>query len=284
MNNSEAFLKQLLQQHELELRYSERLFGGDINEVYKLNTSEGELVVKLNDATRFPGMFEAEKEGLGSLANSDSFRIPATMSCGEYEDKSFLLMEYISPGKPSSGFWQEFASQLAALHSNSEENFGYPSNNYIGSLPQFNKWENTASEFYINQRLEPQFKLAYERGFSFQDLNSFFKSVERLIPNDAPALVHGDLWNGNYMVDQTGQPVLIDPAVSYSIREMDLAMMKLFGGFAEEAYEAYDDHFPLKSGWQERIPLYQLYYLLVHLNLFGSGYLGQVRSILGRFS
>jgi fructosamine-3-kinase len=104
-----------------------------------------------------------------------------------------------------------------------------------------------------------------------------------VIPEERPSLIHGDLWNGNYLIAKEGKPVLIDPAVSYGIREMDLAMMHLFGGFSEEVYNVYHELSPLQAGWQDRTSLWQLYYLLVHLNLFGSGYLSQVQTAIKRY-
>jgi fructosamine-3-kinase len=136
----------------------------------------------------------------------------------------------------------------------------------------------------LNERLIPQLKLAKDRGFDLAVTNQFLKKVSEIVPDEAPALVHGDLWNGNYLTDETGAPVLIDPAVAYASRETDLAMMQLFGGFPAEVYKMYDEIFPMKPNWKERLPLWQLYYLLVHLNLFGRGYLAQVTSIIKRFS
>ena len=125
--------------------------------------------------------------------------------------------------------------------------------------------------------------MAKDRGFHFTDLELFYKNISSEIPNEPPALVHGDLWSGNYMVLKTGNPALIDPAVAFAPREMDLAMMQLFGGFSEEVFRLYDEIFPLENNWKNRIPLWQLYYLLVHLNLFGSGYLSRVQRIVGSY-
>jgi fructosamine-3-kinase len=139
-------------------------------------------------------------------------------------------------------------------------------------------------EFYISQRLEPQLKLAFEGGFKFGNLKGFFKNISEEIPEESPSLIHGDLWSGNFLVAHNGDPALIDPAVAFAPREMDLAMMKLFGGFSEEVFMTYNSIFPLCEGWKERTAIWQLYYLLVHLNLFGSGYWSQVKFILKRYS
>ena len=126
--------------------------------------------------------------------------------------------------------------------------------------------------------------MASENGFQFKKLTSFYKTISKIIPNEAPSLIHGDLWSGNYMVSKKSQAVLIDPAVAFAPREMDIAMMKLFGGFSEELIINYNSIFPLEKGWEDRVSLWQLYYLLVHLNLFGSSYLPKVKSIINKYS
>lgn len=260
------------------------LAGGSINQVYLLATSEGNKVIKINSANKFPGMFPAEKEGLTALQSAEAFDIPGVYDCGEFEDKAYLLLEYKKEGSQKSGFWKVFGEQLAKLHNTSSENFGFSSSNYIGSLPQHNDYRESAADFFVSQRLEPQVKMASERGFSLGDLSGFYRNISEEIPDGSPALLHGDLWSGNYLINEDGQPCLIDPAVCFGPREMDLAMMKLFGGFPEEVFEVYNTLFPLQQGWEERIPLWQLYYLLVHLNIFGSSYLPQVKTIIRRFS
>ena len=128
----------------------------------------------------------------------------------------------------------------------------------------------------------PQFNLAKEKGYEFKNLQAFYKKVRGIIPNEKPSLIHGDLWSGNYLKTDRGF-ALIDPAVAYSLREMDLAMMKLFGGFPKEAFAAYEANFSLAKAYTSRIELFQLYYLLVHLNLFGSGYLAGVRRCINNY-
>jgi len=237
-----------------------------------------------NNAHQFPNMFEAEAQGLELLRNSQSFRIPKVIAHGEEGNTSYLLIEFITKETPSSGFWKEFAQDLAKLHKTTNKYFGLTHHNYIGSLTQINKTESFASEFYIHQRLEPQFKLASEHGFHFSSIDLFFKNISEEIPKEAPSLIHGDLWNGNYLVSENNEPVLIDPAVAYASREMDLAMMQLFGGFPQEVYATYNELFPLNHNWKNRISIWQLYYLLVHLNLFGSSYLPQVNTIIRQYS
>jgi fructosamine-3-kinase len=275
----------ILQQENLKLLSHKPLHGGDINNVFLVKSNHGKFVIKLNDASRFPKMFEAEAQGLQLLKTSNTFRIPEVIAFGETENQSYLLLEYIAPGNKNPNFNQTFGHQLAELHQNTATSFGLDHDNYIGSLPQYNLCEiQNAAHFYIEKRLEPQFELATKKGFSFKKLSSFYKNCIDEIPNEPPALIHGDLWNGNYLVDENGNPCLIDPAVSSSSREMDLAMMQLFGGFPNQIFESYHETFPLNPGWQNRLNLWQLYYLLVHLNLFGSGYYNSVTSILTKYS
>lgn len=277
-------IQNIATQNNLNLIEVKQLFGGDINEVFLLKCKEGDFVVKLNDATKFPKMFTAETKGLNYLRDSNSFKIPKVLANGEIENTSYLLLQYISNGELNAGFWESFADNLAKLHQVTQTDFGLDHDNYIGSLPQKNNFSKSASEFYISNRLEPQFNTASENGFQFKKLASFYKTISKIIPNEAPSLIHGDLWSGNYMVSKKSQAVLIDPAVAFAPREMDIAMMELFGGFSEELIINYNSIFPLEKGWEDRVSLWQLYYLLVHLNLFGSSYLPKVKSIINKYS
>lgn len=276
-------LTKIAEENNLNLLESTPLSGGDINDVFLLKCVSKKLVVKTNIASKFPGMFEAEAKGLDFLRSSNSFKIPSVINYGVIENTSYLLLEYIPEGSTSNSFWEQFAENLATLHKTTQSTFGLDHSNYIGSLPQYNGTETSAADFYINQRLAPQFKMAKEQGFDFSNLDVFYKNVSSEIPNEPPALIHGDLWGGNYMVSENEIPTLIDPAVSFAPREMDLAMMQLFGGFSEEIFTQYHSIFPLENNWKHRVSLWQLYYLLVHLNLFGSGYLPRVQSIVKKY-
>lgn len=284
MSGNKEILQNIAEENQLEIQQISALSGGDINEVFLLSSSAEKFVVKLNKAEKFPGMFEAEKAGLEALAKPEVIDIPKPLATGKIGNYSYLLLEYRETGSKNEDFWENFGRQLARLHSNSAEKFGFSQDNYIGSLPQYNKNKASASEFYISQRLEPQIEMAQNKGYDLGNIPNFLKNISSLIPEEAPALVHGDLWGGNFLVNASGMPCLIDPAVAYAPREMDLGMMKLFGGFDEELFRSYKEEFPLEAGFEKRIPLWQLYYLLVHLNLFGTGYLGQVTRIIRDFS
>lgn len=279
----QALFDQLCQKQGLRFKKSSHLTGGDINEVILLETSGPALVLKLNESDTFPGMFAAEAHGLNTLATANSFRIPKVFDHGELNTKAFLLMEYIPAGSPSNQFWQKFAENLTQLHQQTRTHFGLDRDNYIGNLPQQNNSKDSAVDFYIEERLEPQFKRAWDSGYRFKN-TSLYQNMASEIPEEPPALIHGDLWNGNFLCDNQGDPVLIDPAIAYAPREMDLGMMQLFGGFPPQLYQAYNELFPLAPKWEKRTPIWQLYYLLVHLNLFGQGYYQQVKSIVSRYS
>lgn len=268
----------------LKIFNSTPLSGGDINDVFLIETNSDKLVVKVNSASAFPDMFEAEKEGLDALRKTNAIKIPEVFSVGSNNGITYLLLEYIPQRPESENFWEDFAEKMALLHQNTNKKFGFNNSNYIGSLPQSNEWCASAYEFYITQRLNPQFKMASVKGYSFKNLSTFYKKLEEIIPEESASLIHGDLWNGNYIVDNHGQACLIDPSVSYSHREMDIAMMHLFGGYSQILFNIYNEIFPLKEEWKSRLDIWQLYYLLVHLNLFGSSYYGSVEKILKKYA
>ncbi|SKB75438.1 hypothetical protein SAMN05660776_2842 [Salegentibacter holothuriorum] len=276
-------LNKIAEEHNLKNAKFNRLTGGDINDVFLITAGDKKQVVKINNAEKFPGMFAAEKAGLEALHKPKVIDVPNVLGMGEIENTSYLLLEYKESAAKSSTFWKDFGKQMAALHKITSEEFGFHQDNYIGSLPQKNKSTKSAVDFYISQRLEPQFKLAKDTGYDLGVTKSFFRNISEIIPDEKPALIHGDLWGGNYLVNGNGDPCLIDPATAFAPREMDLSMMQLFGGFDKELFKIYEKEFPLESGFEERIPLWQLYYLLVHLNLFGAGYKPQVTSIIKQY-
>lgn len=261
--------------------------GGDINKAFLVRTQSGSYFLKYNDANRFPRMFETEALGLKLLKKPGTPRVPEVIAHGESGQHTWLLIEYIWQGSYGKNFWDDFGFALAQLHKNSSKSFGLDHDNYIGSLPQSNKNHESWNEFFIEERLGKQLEMARKKGLLdnslMQGFDNLFKAIPSIFPHEPPALVHGDLWSGNFICDTHGKPCIIDPAVYYGFREMDIAMSKLFGGFASRFYEAYHETFPMAPGWQQRLDVCNLYPLLVHVNLFGGGYLGSVKSIAGRF-
>ena len=257
--------------------------GGCINDCYKLETQKSNYFVKLNDTIN---LFVEENKGLGILRSSKTFFIPEVYEYGIFERSYFLIMEWIEEKNKSDNFWNLFAKNLSELHSTTNDKFGLDYDNYIGSLKQSNTYYNDGVEFFINTRLVPQLEKLNSLNNSsfFKKFDVLFNLLNEIIPVDQPSLLHGDLWRGNFLINNNGHACIIDPAVYYGNREADIAMTKLFGGFSEEFYSNYNDYLPMLNGWQERMPIWNLYPLLVHANLFGSSYLNQINSILNKYN
>jgi hypothetical protein len=272
---------------DADIRNIRPVGGGDINEARLLETSKGRFFLKLNAAPAAARMFETEAKGLDLLGRTHTLRIPKVIGSGETPDGSFLLMEFVETGYREEGFWEEFGTSLAALHRQTAPQFGLDHANFIGSLPQPNHYHNTWPSFYIHERLQPHLDMALQsKHLQHADARLFEKLYQKLpgiCPDEPPALVHGDLWSGNFLVSTDSHPVLVDPSVSYAHREMDLGMSRLFGGFDRTFYRSYEEAWPLSPGFEQRLPVYQLYYLMVHVNLFGGGYAGSVRTVLRQF-
>ncbi|WP_053990331.1 fructosamine kinase family protein [Mangrovimonas sp. TPBH4] len=258
--------------------------GGDISQAYKLNTKHNSYFLKTNKSPKALDMFQKEALGLKLIAETNTISTPNVLHCSQLEDISLLLMEYIPAKTPSSKDFKTLGEELGNLHKVSNNSFGFDSDNYIGSLHQSNKPTDTWIEFYVNERLFPQLQLAIQNQLLLDsECPSKEQMIEKLAPffqNVVPSLLHGDLWSGNYLISQDGTPYLIDPAPYYGHHEVDIAMTKLFGGFAPEFYMAYYKKHPESSYTEDRISIYQLYYLLVHLNLFGKSYYSSVSHLL----
>ncbi|MBU1368123.1 MAG: fructosamine kinase family protein [Bacteroidetes bacterium] len=283
-------IEKLLQSHtgkEGLIDETSAVGGGSINSAYRLVYAGQSFFLKYNHAGRFPKMFEQEAAGLTLLRQSRSLHIPSVIGTGSKDQISFILLDYITEGQTNKVFWEKFGVGLAAMHKNTNTHFGLDHSNYIGSLRQENTHESSWSDFFIRHRLQPQLSLALKKGLISSKINRDFEKLfpllPKLFPQETPALLHGDLWSGNFLCSSEGAAVLIDPAVYYGHREMDLGMSKLFGGFHPHFYAAYHEAWPLEKGWQERVDLCNLYPLLVHVNLFGSSYTSQVQSCLQRF-
>jgi fructosamine-3-kinase len=265
-----------------------RLGGGDICFTERIETSAGSFVLK-SGGSAAAGLFRAEAEGLRALRRSGtSLRIPEVVACRD-DHPSFLVLEDLGQGDPGPDFADRVGVGLAELHRAGSDAFGFTHDNFCGATPQPNPRTASWIEFYGRWRLGHQLGLASNAGLlSLAERGSIERLIARLDtwliePPAGPVLIHGDLWSGNLHVAAGGDPALIDPAAYFAHREAELGMMTLFGGFPARVHAAYAEAFPLDAGWRDRNPLYQLYHLMNHLNLFGGGYHGQVMAIVGRY-
>lgn len=260
--------------------------GGDINNAFQLQITGGkQCFLKFHPGASGGALLAAEQRGLEEIRKAGVVATPGVLAFGADERGGWLVLEFLE-GKPATGDdWASLGRQLAGLHQVTAPDFGFDSDNFIGTLTQSNRRHQHWAEFYREERLRPQFQAA-RSWFDAADharIDTFLARLPSLVDPGEPALIHGDLWSGNVLISGAG-PVLIDPAVCYAHREMDLAMSMLFGGFDRLFYESYHATWPLIAGWRDRIELYQLYYLLAHLNMFGAGYLGSVMRIVRRFA
>jgi len=261
--------------------------GGDISSAFLLRTSKNQYFLKVNSGDTAQTMFLREMSGLKAISKTNTIKTPKVVKCGAFNDLSFLLLEYIERKNPSNNDFELLGSQLALLHKVTKNEFGFEEDNFIGSLPQSNQKNNNWIDFYLEERIIPQIQFALSNNLlSSKDVpsrQSMNKVCKEFFDDISPSLLHGDFWSGNFLIASDGTPYLIDPAVYYGHHEVDIAMSKLFGGFGTPFYKAHQEHFQFDGLTDGRIELYQLYYLLVHLNLFGSSYIGSVNKILFKY-
>lgn len=254
--------------------------GGDICRAYLATLGDGSRLFVKSRENAPEGMFETEARGLGWLAEVGALRVPQVVAVGE----GWLALEFLPSAARRDGFGEELGRGLAQLHRAPCDGFGWSCDNFIGPLPQLNAPCQGWLEFYSERRLRPQLQRALNGGRAPRVwLGKFERLIAALpsfVPDEPPSRLHGDLWGGNLLVGPSGEPCLVDPAVYGGHREVDLAMMRLFEGFEPTTFAAYDEAYPLQPGFPDRVPLYQLYPLLVHLNLFGGSYRGSVERAL----
>ena len=275
--------------------------GGCIADAAVATFDDGsEVFVKR--ASVAPGMFECEAEGLRALAATGTIRVPQVLAVGD----GALVLEMIREAPRISDFFESFGRAFARLHDCRGQALGFPHDNFIGSTPQHNdpvggSWRDVTlgdgagedgsswPEFFVERRLRFQAELVSRHGHG-NELELLLGRAETRIAEllatapETPSILHGDLWGGNFITDDAGEACLIDPAVYYGHREADLAMTRLFGGFAPPFYEAYQETLPLAAGHEDRLAIYQLYHVMNHLNLFGGGYYAQSKRILQRYA
>ncbi len=261
--------------------------GGCINMSVKVETDLGSYFIKWNELEQ-KDLFEREVSGLELLRGKSSLIIPEVISHGVVKEKTYLVMEYLEQVADDPKTQEKLGEGLAELHSHSSEYSGLKESNFIGKLPQNNEFCTNWVDFFKEKRLGVQLGLAIYENRVEQDFVDQFKrfldALPNIIPDSKPVLLHGDLWNGNTMSTVNG-PAVFDPAVYYGAAEMDLAMTKLFGGFSSSFYEGYQANGQLSPDFNELVDVYNLYPLMVHVNLFGadSGYLGSVKRIISRY-
>jgi fructosamine-3-kinase len=263
---------------------AKRLGGGDINDAFEVSLHDGASIFVKTHSNPPRAMFSVEARGLHWLEEASAIRVPRVVAVSD-ERPAYLALELLAPAKRRPDFDQMLGRSLAALHAFGAPSFGLDHDNFIGRLEQSNAVADEWAAFYWSSRLEPQLRLATDRGLVDDQTRSSFDTLRRVLPDlvgpaERPSRLHGDLWGGNLHVDETGQPCLIDPAVYGGHREIDLAMMRLFGGFGERVFIEYEEAWPLAPGASERVSLYQLYPLLVHVNLFGGSDVGSVKRAL----
>jgi len=266
--------------------------GGCINDARTIVLEDGREYFLKSNPHPLPHMFPREAEALEKMAEVGTIRVPKPVGAGGEEPGGipFVVMEYIPTGSPKSGFHETFGRQFAEFHLKSKhDRFGFEHDNYLGSTPQPNGWKDDWVEFWRERRLGFQLELARRNGYSDSSMDRLGEGLTNRLsqilgdPEEPACLLHGDLWGGNYLADDHGEPVLIDPAAYYGRREADLAMTMLFGGFGSTFYSAYEEVWPLAEGSKDRLEIYKLYHLLNHLNLFGGSYYSGCLSILKRY-
>lgn len=256
--------------------------GGDINQAYQLITVEGPvfLLVQPHTSAQFYHHEVAGLQALGQAVN-----VPDVLATGEIEGDAYLVLEFLETGHGSQ---YDLGQAVARVHRVTAPRFGFDTDNLVGKLPKHNQWQSDWTTFYLQQRLDPLVRRAQEQHLWTPQRQAAYDQVrQRIITENhgrfiQPVLLHGDLWSGNYLFTQDGTPTLIDPDVLYGDREFDLAMTTIFGGFTSDFYRGYQDSYPLTPGYADRLPHYQLYYLLAHLNLFGETYGDAVDNVLAR--
>ncbi|MDJ0746207.1 MAG: fructosamine kinase family protein [Xenococcaceae cyanobacterium MO_167.B27] len=268
---------------EFEVKETRSVGGGCINQGYKIQSLDRQYFVKLNQASLVE-MFVAEALGLKQMHQTQTLTIPYPVCWGTVGNSCYIVLEWLElGGRSNSEAWSKMGRQLAQMHQQgTSSRFGWKMNNTIGSTPQINTWMDNWGDFFAEQRIGYQLRLAKTRGGNFPDTNQVIAAVKEHLADREPvaSIVHGDLWSGNASVTVEGEPVIFDPATYYGDRETDIAMTELFGGFPQSFYQGYNQQWELDPGYQKRKNIYNLYHILNHFNLFGGGYGSQANSMI----
>jgi fructosamine-3-kinase len=271
-------------EQEFAIANTKSVSGGCINQGYQVSSKNRTYFVKLNDVSQVD-MFVAEALGLKQMYATKTITVPQPICWGTAANSSYIVLQWLDLGGGNNQSWTEMGRQLAAMHRvGTSKDFGWSRNNTIGSTPQINTWMDNWADFFAEQRIGYQLKLAKRRGGNFPDQNRVVDAVRNKLNERQPqaSLVHGDLWSGNAAISSDGTPIILDPATYYGDRETDLAMTELFGGFPTAFYHGYNQAWELDSGYRQRKSIYNLYHVLNHFNLFGGGYASQAQTIIQR--
>ena len=262
--------------------------GGDINDAFRLESFDKKYFLKVNSANNFPHLFKKEARALEAIKKTKTFSVPKVVNVGEAgKDFQYLLLEWMETSTPTVVNWENLGKNLAKLHQNTSKQFGWSEDNYIAIVVQPNSLTDSWSEFYAKNRIMPMMKLLQNKQLinskQIKSAENLCKQLNSIFPEEKPALLHGDFWNGNILANKKGEFSVIDPAIYYGHREMDLAIAKLFGGFDDVFFDAYHENNPLSPNFEERLPIAQLFPLLIHAYLFEGYYVKDVQTILKKF-
>lgn len=284
-----AWLTPILQQglgDKVKVKQAKGVSGGDIHQAWWLQTNEGEFFLKTNH-TKAERLFASEAVALKAIQTTQTLRSPQVIQHGSNQYQAWLLLEYIEMQAQGDDYLR--GQQLAQMHRQTHDQFGWQETNYLGHTPQLNRWHDNWPNFFAQQRLKPQLELAQKNGASLKlmklgeglinKIEAFFQTYQ-----PPPSLLHGDLWAGNSAFDRQGVPLIFDPASYFGDRETDLAMTELFGGYGDQFYAGYEAEWPLDPGYQSRKNLYNLYHILNHYNLFGGYYAQQAERLLAELT
>jgi len=259
--------------------------AGVVNTGARVVSSEGTYFVKLNEREE-PDFFQSEAKDLALL--KAFLPVPEVFHTGKTQGYNFLVSEWVTENQPTKASFSNAGSQLAHLHQIQNSQFGHDYSNYLASVELTNDWKEDGIDFLIQNRILPMvgYCLMEEKIpiDVYRRIEQVCSKLGSIIPKESPSLLHGDLWSGNLMFGANNQSYFIDPACHYGFRESELAFTYLFGGFNAAFYEAYLEIFPLEPGFGERVSIYHIHPLLVHVYLFGSGYISGLERILNRFS
>ena len=268
------------------IQHIQQVTGGSINESFYVKTEKREYFIKThpNAPSEF---FQIEAEGLEKIRETQTIAVPQVYAYSNNPGGSFLALEWIE-GSKSSDTEIRLGENMARLHQHFNDQHGYDNRTYIGMIPLNNGLFDSWIEYYGKVRLNGQLQIGITNGRISGErrhrLEKLISSLDTFIPKHIKAsYLHGDLWGGNWIAGENGEPYVIDPSFLYGDRHLDLAFTELFGGFSKQFYEAYDEVFPVDKNYEDFKEIYQLYYLLVHLNIFGKTYGPAVDRILKKY-